>query len=146
MAAALKPGGWLVVEDFATGLHDRSFPANEMYDRESIELVQKMFGAMYKRMAARSSDPTLGRSLFQRLQNLGLTNIGAEGYLTIWNGGSPGSRIDRANFEQIRDEVVNAGLMSYQDVDRVLEILDDPTFFFSTPIMMSVWGQKPADA
>lgn len=146
MVAALKPGGWLVVEDFASGLHDRSFPSEHSYDPELVGLVQKMFGSMYQRMAARSSDPTLGRSLYQRLHKLGLCEVGSEGYLSIWQGGSAGSRVDRANFEQLRDEFVGAGLVTNQEVDRVLEMFDDPAFAFSTPIMMTAWGQRPADA
>ena len=41
-----------------------------------------------------------------------------EGYLAIHEGNSPGARLMRANFEQIREEAVQAGYITNDEVKR----------------------------
>ena len=67
MAAALKPGGWLVVEDFDITLFDRTYPTANAAD---AALFQKIYTAQERLMAARSGELALtwGRSLSRRLQ------------------------------------------------------------------------------
>ena len=109
MVAALKPGGWLVVEEFDPTLIDRSYPTT---DATAAALYQKMLAVLGRLMAARGADRTWGRSLYRRLRAHGLVNLGMEGYVVVWEGSSPGARLDGANFEQIREEAVNAGFIT----------------------------------
>jgi hypothetical protein len=140
MVAALKPGGWLVVEDFDNPLIDRSFPVR---DAASAALVQKMVAALNQLAAARGSELGWGRKLYGRFLDAGLAEVGMEGHLSIWRGTSLGARLDRANFEQIRDEAVGADLVTDQEIDAFLALLDDPDFATSSPAMMTAWGQRP---
>jgi len=70
---ALKPGGWLVIEDFdaLSMLPDSSLNTHE---------VQLAAGeAMRKYMDRGGTDPRFGRSLYGRFRAAGLTEVSAEG-------------------------------------------------------------------
>lgn len=94
LAAALKPGGWLVVEDFDPTFIDRAFSTAE----PEATVARKALGALGQLLIARGAGPEWGRSLYRRFLDLGLTEVSVEGHLTIRQGGSTGARLDRANF------------------------------------------------
>lgn len=93
-------------------------------------------------MEARGVDIAWGRSLYRRLQAHDLVNVSMEGHVAVWEGGSPGTRLMRANYEQIREEAVNAGFITDEEVDQVLILLDDPDFAVSSLIMFNARGQR----
>lgn len=141
MVAALSPGGWLVVEDFDPTFIDISYPTA---DASAAALFERVKVAQNRLMAARSGELALtwGRSLYRRLRAQGLLNVGMEGYLAIREGRTPGARLFEANFEQIREEAVNAGFITNKEVDQVLTLLDDPDFAISAPMMFTAWGRR----
>jgi ubiquinone/menaquinone biosynthesis C-methylase UbiE len=142
MVSALKPGGWLVVEDFDPTLIDPRYPTT---DTAAAALLQKMIAVQGRLMAARSGEPALtwGRSLYRRLRAQGMLNVGMEGYLAVREGGSPGARLSEANFEQIREEAVNAGFITHEEIAQVLTLLKDPDFAIGAPTMFTAWGRRP---
>ena len=140
LVAALKPGGWLVVEDFDAALIDRTYPTQ---DGASATLMRKMLAAQAQLMAGRGFELGWGRKLYRRLHEAGLVDVGMEGALAVWAGRSPGARLDRANFEQVRAEAVSAGLIGDDEVAAVLALLDDPTFIYSSSVMLTAWGRRP---
>ncbi len=141
MVTALKPGGWLVVEDFDTTLID---PGYATTDAAAAALFQKVAAAQGRLIAARSGElaSTWGRSLYRRLRAQDLVNVGMEGYLVVREGRSPGARLNSANFEQIREEAVNAGLVTDEEIAQVLTLLDDPAFAIGAPVMFTAWGRR----
>lgn len=66
-----------------------------------------------------------------------------EGYAVVWEGGSPGASLMRANFEFVRDEAVNAGFITNEEVAQVFTLLDDPNFAISAHMMFTAWGRRP---
>jgi ubiquinone/menaquinone biosynthesis C-methylase UbiE len=142
MITALKPGGWLVVEDFDTTLIDISYPTA---DASSAVLFQKVMAAQNRLMAGRSGELSLtwGRSLYRRLRAYGLVNVGMEGYLAIRESRTPGARLVKANFEQIREEAVRAGFLTDEEIGQALALLDDPNFAISASVMFTAWGRRP---
>ncbi len=140
MVTALKPGGWLVIEDFDRTFIDFSYPTT---DADAAALYRKMQAALGQLMEARGVDPTWGRSLYRRLRAHGLGNLGMEGYVAVREGRSPGALLARANFEQIREEAVNAGLITNEEVAQMLTLLDDPDFTFGAHILFTAWGRRP---
>jgi ubiquinone/menaquinone biosynthesis C-methylase UbiE len=141
MVTALSPGGWLVVEDMDETLLDLTYPTS---DEAAAALFQKVRTAQRRLIAARSGEPALtwGRDLYQRLRALGLIDVGMEGYLPLREGGSPGAHLMRANFEQIREEAIGAGLVTSEEVAHMLALLDDPDFVVSSPPMFTAWGRR----
>jgi ubiquinone/menaquinone biosynthesis C-methylase UbiE len=139
LVAALKPDGWIVVEDFDPGFIDRGFPAT---DPEGYAAYAAVRAAMGQVMERHGVDPVWGRSLYHRFVAHGLADVGLEGHFAVWPGGSAGALLDRANFEQVRAKAVAAGLVTDAQVDRAVTALDDPGFAFSSPVMMTAWGRK----
>jgi ubiquinone/menaquinone biosynthesis C-methylase UbiE len=140
MVTALKPGGWLVLDDFDVALMDRSSTTT---DATAAALYQKMHAAQDRLLEARGGDLRWGRSLYRRLRAHGLANVGMEGYVVVCEGRSPGARLKQANFEQIREEAVNAGFITNEEVEQVLILLDDPDFAISSHMMFTAWGRRP---
>ncbi len=112
MASALKPGGWLVCEEFDS----LSMPADPA--RHPAERALKAQVAMQSIMAARGANTRYGRDLAARMRTLGLDEIRAEGRMAIWQGGSAGARLYRANFEQLREEFMRLEMLSPGGVGR----------------------------
>ena len=141
MVTALKPGGWLVIEDFDLTLFDRTYPTTRVAD---AALFQKLYAAQDRLLVARSGELALtwGRSLYRCLQAQGLGNVGMEGYLTMREGRSPGAQLMRANFEQIRQEAVDAGFVTHEEVEQMLTLLDDPDFAVSAYTIFTAWGRR----
>ncbi|HEY6409432.1 MAG TPA: methyltransferase domain-containing protein [Ktedonobacteraceae bacterium] len=142
MVTALKPGGWLVVEDFDPTLIDKRYPTT---DAAAAALFQKLADVQGRLLAAHSGELALtwGRSLYQRLRAQGLVNVGMEGHLAVREGGSPGARLFGANYEQVREEAVKAGLITNEEVAQILTLLDDPDFAISSHVMFTAWGRRP---
>lgn len=140
LAAALRPGGWLVVEDFDPTFIDRAFPTADSTD---AALVRKAFGALGELLVARGAGRDWGRNLHRRFIELGLAEVGMEAHLAVRPGGSPGARLDGANFAQIREAAVGAGLLTAEELDWMLVLLDDPACAFASPTMFTAWGRRP---
>lgn len=140
LAAALKPDGWLVVEDFAGVLKDRTFVTA---DAEAGALHDRVLRALGQLREARAGDRDIGRTYYLSLKALGLTNVGMEGYLAVWPGQSIGAQLQAANLEQVREEAIARGVATHDDLARVLQLLADPSYATSSPVMLTAWGQRP---
>jgi SAM-dependent methyltransferase len=143
MTAALRPGGWILVEDFDPHIVNRGYATR---DAEMAGLHHRMCAAMGRVFAARGFQVGWGRSLHGRLRELGLAETGMTASLTTWEGGSPGALIDIENFNEMRDAVVAAGFLSDGDIDELVAALSDPHFEISSPLLCSAWGRRPAEA
>jgi ubiquinone/menaquinone biosynthesis C-methylase UbiE len=141
MAAALAPGGWLVIDDYDEMLFDLTYPTASPAD---AALFRKVPAAQSRLLAARAGEAALiwGRALDQRLRAVGLRDVSMEAYMVLRRGGSPGARLMQANFEQIRAEAVGAGLCTDDEVARVRARLDDPAFVVGAPPMFTAWGRR----
>jgi len=139
LVSALKPGGWLVVEDYDTTLIDRAFPCA---DADDAETVRKCFRALRTLMEMRGMDMSWGRSLYGRLVATGLVNVEADAHFEFRRGGSPGARLDKANLCQVRDQLLSERLLTSEELDRLLRLLDDPDFVVASPVMFSARGQQ----
>lgn len=139
LVTALKPGGWLVVEDYDTMLINRAFPSANADDAET---VRKCFSAMRTLMELRGMDMSWGRSLHSRLIASGLVNVTADAHFEFRRGGSPGAQLDKANLCQVRDQLLGERLLASEELDRLLRLLDDPDFVVASPVMFSARGQQ----
>jgi ubiquinone/menaquinone biosynthesis C-methylase UbiE len=141
LVLALKPGGCLLVEDYDPRFLDRTFPTAERSAAAAV--FARAFEAVAQLLELHGNPRGWGRGLYQRLRAAGLVDVGMEGHLAVWTGGSERAALDRANFEQVRTEAVERGLLTPQEIDEVLGLLEDPTFAFSSPVMFSAWGRRP---
>ena len=138
MVAALKPGGWLVDEDFDAS----SIPPNPAVNPG--EVLLKTLTASRRAMQDRGVDDIgFARSLSSRLRAHGLVNVQAEACMFMWTSGSPGASLLRANFEQLRGNMIDAGYITEEEFKEDLSRLDDPNFMMPSPIMWTAWGRRP---
>jgi SAM-dependent methyltransferase len=134
---ALKPGGWLLSEEFD------SLSMQPNSELNPVEGMLPLYRTMLEMMTARGVDLRLGRLLPGRFRQLGLTEIEAEGRVIVWGAGSTFSALMRANFEQVREGVLAQTGMSADAFDRELALLDDPSLMNPSPVMWSVRGRRP---
>ena len=136
MVAALKPGGWLVDEEFDS----LSVSPDPTVSPGEVRLKTQF--AVAKFMTDRGVERGLGRLLFGRLRALGLAAVGAEGRMFMWQCGSPGTALVRANFEQLRRPMIDGNYTTGHEIDQDLVQLDDPDFMMPSSIMWAAWGSR----
>lgn len=129
MIAALKPGGWLMVEDF-----DSDQPVGTM---------PTAFRALRRALEARGIDVHWGARQPDALRSLGLAEVDAEGVAKQWRTGTPGAALMHANYVQLRREVLDTGLLTARELDAEVARLNGPTFTMRSPILWTAWGRRP---
>ena len=140
LIAALKPRGWLVIEDFDGRVIDRTIPVS---DAAAAAIFKRAGGALVRLMEERGFEVEWGRGLYSRLKAAGLTEVGMEGHMAVWERGSLGTSLDTANYGQVRREAVAKGLITDAEIDAVLARLDAPDFAVFSPVMFTAWGRRP---
>ena len=137
MLASLRPGGWIVVEEF-DGLS--ILPDSAANPGEEELRVMRAFNQV---LMARGVEMRYGRWLPQQLRECGLVNIGAEASVSIWKGRSPGTALFKLNFEELSGPIIRSGLMSPAEFEADMKRLDEGDFRMLSPMMWTAWGQIP---
>jgi SAM-dependent methyltransferase len=136
---ALKRGGWLVAEemDFLTAAPD---PGMDPADGARLERIVAAHNAI---LAQRNAfDPFYGRRLAGDFADAGLAECGSDGRTTMWRGGGPGGRIWALTIAQLRDPMVEAGLIDAADVDAAFELFGDERMHTMSPMVVGAWGRR----
>lgn len=136
MVQALKPGGWLVIEDF----DGASIRPDTSINRFETPLPTSEAVRAY---LTRNQDGFFGRRLHGRFRELGLTEVYAEGRLLMFDRRNGGNDLMRVNFEQIGADVIAAGLLTREQLEADLATIDTDDWAMPSPIMWSVAGRKP---
>jgi SAM-dependent methyltransferase len=140
MAAALRPGGYLLVEEADPGLQPLLCPDEYGPEQELANRLRHGFRAL---MAGRDADLTYGRTLPRRLRALGLQDVGADASFPITAPAC--TALEVATVEQIRDRLVDGGIADAADVDRHLANLAAGRVpDLATSPLVSAWGRRPA--
>jgi SAM-dependent methyltransferase len=135
MAGALRPGGWLVIEDFDVSVQPRACPDAATPEEDRANRVREGFIEL---LVQRGVDLTLGRTLRRRLLGLGLTEVGAEAYAPL---AVPATRrLEIANTVQVRAGLDAIGCGS--EVDAHLEALAAGRIDVATPPLVTAWGRR----
>jgi SAM-dependent methyltransferase len=141
MADAVRPGGWLMIEetDYGSILSaDATNPSAALVtttSRTVIDFLRK------RRMA----DPYFGRRVRELLERRGFIDVMNEGWTRICRGGEPMARFDAAVIQMVEKPMIGAGLLTQQQVDSVQRLLMDHAFFYPGLTMFSAWGRKPEE-
>ena len=142
LAAAVRPGGWLLVQDV-----DLSFvesPASKPYtwppsnQRFSVKIMR----ALNNLLGLTGASPAYAKDHPTKLLTLGFQDVGAETVNRLVRGDPEGPY--PAAFERVMPYLVQYGGMTERDVQRRLQQLGDPGIAFSSGPMMSAWGRRPA--
>ena len=148
MISSSKHGGWVLVEDYDLGpvrdaLGYDYHPTKGVPPKMSTNVVEKMMRARGEVLLSHGADLTYARRLYHLFRSRGLQEVGMEGFHTTYRGGSIGSRLDKANSLQSKDEMLATGILTEKEFDEALRLMDDPEWARYGPLMISVWGRKP---
>ncbi len=139
---ALKPGGWLVAEelDFA------SVATAQAPDEASRAAFERVLAAHLVALRERSGfDSRYGRRLPADMRHAGLADVRCEGRVSMWAGGNAGMRLWRLTFVQLREAMVAAGAPA-NEVDRAIDLCEEPGMACLSPVVMAAWGRAPGAA
>jgi ubiquinone/menaquinone biosynthesis C-methylase UbiE len=137
MVRALKPGGWLVVEDYDW----TSFgfdPDGEVETRAANAVVALMTQAGF--------DAAFGRRVVSALAARGLEDVAGEGRALVIDSGHPGSAFFTLSFAQLAPATVQAGLLTDDEVTTMRARLQAGDWHIFTPTMVAAIGRKPGTA
>jgi SAM-dependent methyltransferase len=133
MAAALRPGGWLVIEDGDV------FPSQVLAGGVYAELWATMVSAF----TTVGMHPTWGRELPGIFDRLGLEEVDAECDTGFHRGGGTYPEVLTVSLTQMRPLMLAAGATEAQ-LDAVGPMMADPTQWFPGWGLMCVRGRAPA--
>lgn len=136
MAAALAPGGVLLVEDF-------DWSALVPAPGAGADLFERFVDALLEVMQAVGYTHQYGRRLPLEFRALGLTEVGAEGLVAISLSGTPAAEWWRLNIERLREPLVTRGGLTDAEVEALLRLTDDEGFCFQYPVLVTAWGRRP---
>jgi hypothetical protein len=106
------------------------------------EILSKTHLAMLRLMEDRGVERRCGRLLLGRLRAHGLIEVGAEARGFMWQAGSAGTSLLRANFQQLRGEMIKAGYITEEEFELDLARLEAADFLTPSPIMWTAWGRR----
>jgi len=137
LIGALKPGGWIVAEEFDSV----SMPAAPDLCPSEVRLETQV--ALLRLLEDHGVDRLYGRLLYGAFRSRGLVNVDAEGRVLMLRHGSPGESMLRANYTQLRNQMVDEGYISREQVEADLQRLQDPRFAMPSAVMWSAIGRRP---
>jgi SAM-dependent methyltransferase len=137
MAAALRPGGYLVVEDMDWA------PATTGW-AYGAEVITRAINAAMTFMGRAGYDMYYGRRLAEEMTRVGLTDVHADGRVTLMRGGTGSIDWLRISLERMSEQLVAAEMITGSELEQVLALLDDPRFAWFSPALISTVGRRPA--
>jgi hypothetical protein len=140
MAAGVRPGGWLVVEEGDCGCFGAADPCHPRaagYDR----LARAVLDALQARGVM---DCSFGRRLHGLVGELGFADVGHEGVAPVSRGGGRSARFYRMSNQVVRGPLVAAGALTQEEFEELQEAYWDPSFAFVGLALFGAWGRRPA--
>ena len=136
MAAALRPGGILVVEDVDFG-GAFCHPPNAGYDR---------YCSLYREaVSRRGGNAELGRELYGMCLDAGLAEVEVDVVQPTHGGGEPEKALSLSTLINIADTVISEGLANPDEIAEVIAELTrytaDLRSIVSVPRIFQVWGR-----
>jgi ubiquinone/menaquinone biosynthesis C-methylase UbiE len=133
---AARRGGWVIVEDIEFAGHF-CYPPCPAFSRY-VDLYQRV-------VQRKGGDPNIGPRLVCLFLDRGIDDVHVEVVQPTFRSGV-GKRIAAITMEHIQETVVQEGLASGQEVERIVADLDqfaaDPRTIISLPRIFQVWGRK----
>jgi SAM-dependent methyltransferase len=142
MIPALKPGGWLVIEDIDFGGPMVAALARYASDPSLHGTYQRILMGFEKFMSAAGADLELGTRLVRLLEGAGLVNVYAESRARLLRHGE--NDFARLSIEQLREPLIAAGLVTADELDTFLAAIAEPSASMMSLFLVTARGQRPA--
>jgi SAM-dependent methyltransferase len=131
LVSALRPGGVLMLEE------DDVFSIPATSDRA----YRDGWKAFLATMEGAGVDGRWARRLPERLDELGLAEVGAEVDTQLFRGGSDPARFWSLTWLQVRERIIASGTPE-RVVDEGRAALEDPRLWFYGPAKVIAWGRR----
>lgn len=139
---ALKPGGWLVAEDYDVQPVPK---AVAVPDGRAEELHHKVTTGLARVTASAGLDNGWGSRAYAAFRAAGFVNVAAESYSRASTAGEPGHDLVAVYIQQLREPLLAGGHLTEEELDRFLTLTEDVGFAQFTPPLISTWGRRPLD-
>jgi SAM-dependent methyltransferase len=139
MVSALRPGGWLFLEEADPGLQPLVCPDDFGVEQHLANKIKVAFRSL---MSERGVDLSFGRTLPRLLRSAGLEEVQSDAYFPM--GGSTCNELERATVEQIRERLISGGLATPEEIEEHLANVASGRLDLATSPMVSAWARKPA--
>jgi SAM-dependent methyltransferase len=139
MAAAARPGGWLIAEDAdycSLVAADPAHPRSPRFDAVMHKLLSFI-------AAGRAFDPFFGRRLPGLAASAGLTDVGCEAIACHRQGASAPAEVLARSLERTGCRALRDGVVRADEFETVLAALRDPSFTFVDALNVAAWGRPP---
>ena len=140
MATAVRPGGWLLVEDAdycSLVAADRGHPLSSRFDA----IMRKLLVLI---AAGRAFDPFFGRSLPGLAVSAGLADAGHEAIACHRQGAGSAAEVLARSLERTRNWTLGDGAVGPGEFATVLSALRDPSFSFVDALSVAGGAGPPA--
>ena len=133
LIVALKPGGWLLVEE------PDMFPTAA----ESSGAYRRLWEATATLLQSVGTDQQWARTLPAVLTAAGLIGVGAEADVDLCQGGSPMAECRQLGLAQLREALLQTGVITEVEFDNGAAYLSDSSRWVMDFASVAAWGQKP---
>jgi SAM-dependent methyltransferase len=141
LVAALRPGGWLLIEDVDFGGPTAGVLGKFLTGPPSAQAaLERIYRAIAEVFATNGADPSYGSWLTGALADEGLTQVAAEVHAPVVPGGS--EQWTRGSVEQLAGRLVATGVTTADDIAWFLDASSEPDIYYLPPLMVSAWGQR----
>jgi SAM-dependent methyltransferase len=139
LAEAVRPGGWLLVEEMDLGSFGAADPAHPRaagFNRrmQALHAALQALGLLH---------PWFGRRLPALVETFAGRKAGHDGVTLIGRGGDALAHNRQMNCRLLRDRFVAAGVLTEADFDELDRAWDDPSFWFVGFTSVGAWGRFP---
>jgi hypothetical protein len=106
-------------------------------------IYRKALQAWVDVLTLTGTDYDWARILPEPLQRHGYRDIGASAVVPTMQGGTPMAKFWSLSLETVRSRILDAKLMSDEEINQVQRLLADPQFFDLGPGFLAAWGRRP---
>jgi SAM-dependent methyltransferase len=139
MAAALRPGGVMLVEDADPALQPLSCLEEIGPPQELANRIRRGFRSL---LAERGVDLAYGRTLPRRLRAAGLDQVAAVAAFPVSDPAC--NHLETATINLIRDQLLDHGIATEAEISRHLTNVAAGILDLAQPPMISCWGRRPS--
>lgn len=137
-ARALKPGGYLLVEEADIRSIQRVYPPSPLLTRAAAALETFFYFG--------GADPGYGMNLLPAVRRTGLKVLGTDCQLTAVQAGTPEVATISMSLAKLAPMIVTAGLMGQKEIEAAFDQLEQPSdTVIYTPTTVSVWAQRTGE-
>ena len=137
MVAALRPGGWLFIEDADPALQPLSALEVRGPEDELANQVRTGFRAL---LAGRGADLAFGRTLPRLLREAGLAGVRADAAFPVSHPAC--ARLEAATISLIRDQLIEHQIATEAEIEFHLANVAAGRVDPAQPPMISAWGRR----